>query len=566
MRKEEIMERLLNKWSVKTLIGILCYVSAQNIYAENFILDNTAGGDNKAMITNLRVSFTPGTRSDGETCQDDVNGMDTDCNSIGFRPSANSSILEDLQVVQTDSDGNLKNFIGINNTESTSNDNTSKGTPILMFPENDHLFDLKRLGKAANSMSSLCTSEALEKTCGTITFSEFIDNVQNNKEMYGIVRVLVPMYKPEGSAQYELCGESNCRDFCGPSENTIIKATTILTDPVVICGVKITAKAAINVFGSIMFDLVDSNTKDSIEFSSLPSDPTNIHFEIQIPFNVNPADSASYKYFNNIDQIKTIVGDNSCDSQSAGDCVKDLAGMPLAWSAVPADSKTEFFLKTGKDLDESAWNNLPDDEKFNLLMPSGYAQGWKKAFETLGISAETWSSYGFRKVENLDLKTIVSNKFEDIPAVVFTGGKASIEFHANISGLVYSAQYIELTQRAARVYNGTSLSSVTNAKQYINGAIITRNRFFVDAGFPQGITLISNNPDVYSQIELHSSSPWYGNFRAFPKPELPVTMASLSNRTDNESISGDSDNSPSIFDESGTNSSPGPQWVQIRPN
>ncbi len=185
------------------------------------------------------------------------------------------------------------------------------------FADNGHLFDLDRLRKIANWMSSgprqlIPTLPA--GTYGTISFQQFLNNIANNRTMYGMVRVTGAagagsMYRcqncslnalGQGAAQgiyqnqiYGLCNSTAGLCSC-PAKDDIKAGATI-------CGQNIAQIAApdnrkIKVKGSLMWDFVASQDNplvpsikqgDPIPLKYLPWAPRELYFKVIIPILVN---------------------------------------------------------------------------------------------------------------------------------------------------------------------------------------------------------------------------------------------------------------------------------------
>ena len=308
-----------------------------------------------------------------------------------------------------------------------------------------------------------------------------------------------------------------------------------------------------------------------------------------------------------------------------------------------------FQYKINETLTESRFATLSNTDKYHLLFPSGYADGWSTALNSLGITPATWKQWGFNNGatgNSFSSGDIRNESFQDIPALMYTGGLISINHHTNISGLIYAPQAIEISQRGIGGQNDTNDSQscspgkgsnddgdgdgdgdgsddstggnddndnddgqesddddhgnfcgskedddgdedgnddgsnddgsnnssnddgdgdgnddstnddgqsgksdddgdedgnddgsnddgdngqtnnpnppVTTpfvaSQQYISGSIIVRNGFYFEAKKAGGITLISNNPDTYSNIELDSGSEIPGNFQPYQSP------------------------------------------------
>jgi len=105
------------------------------------------------------------------------------------------------------------------------------------------------------------------------------------------------------------------------------------------------------------------------------------------------------------------------------------------------------------------------------------------------------------------------------------------------------------------------------AKQYISGAMIVKEAFYLEAKYNGGVTLVSNNANNYSNIVLSESSGASGKFEAFPSS--PGTEAtSLVNRATEYKFArqlAKANDKTADADKDAKLLSPGPQWVEVRP-
>ena len=733
------------------------------------IFDNTAGQNNAALITNMSTWRTP------KCSRQDVL-KDNSQNCIAMKGN------NDIQVIQNDGTGNLLNMIGVNNSGSTSYENKNTPRQSYYFAEGQHLFDINEFRTAAANMTAL--SPSLDKnTYGVISFEQFIVNVANGKTMNGIVRVKVPLIvktsspgkakshddddesnddgesgnddgnddgedgnhsgksdkhnksdddgesgnddgnddgessddDDENDGHVKMCGEKPTAEcgLCGPGSNTVIEAGKT------VCGHKLPANAQINVNGALLFDWVNCKTDEVIEVNEFPSNPSKIGFGISVPLNINPANiNASTQTMASIHDIKAILGNGVCADGSP--CNVQL-NPTITWSMIPSESKEMFQYKINETLTEARFATLSNTDKFHLLFPSGYANGWSTALNNLGITPATWNQWGFNNGasgNSFSSGDIRNESFQDIPALMYTGGLISINHHTNISGLIYAPQAIEISQLGVGGQDNSNDSQTcspgkgsnddgdddgsddssgdnddsssnddgqegdddnhgnacggkedddgdedgnddgkdddghgnksnddgdgdgnddstnddghsgqsdddsdedgnddgsnddgdngqnnnpnppvntpfVSSQQYISGSIIVRNGFYFEAKKADGVTLISNNPDTYSNIELDSGSEIPGNFQPHQSPyQAPSGNGSGgngggpdgdgSNPPDDNSGGGnppgDPPNAPNTPPGGGDNSiltgglggaqastTGGTQWVEIRP-
>lgn len=188
-------------------------------------------------------------------------------------------------------------------------------------------------------------------------------------------------------------------------------------------------------------------------------------------------------------------------------------------TSLPADltSSTSLFCIGDQDCDTD--NDHPGD-RFHLLFPSGYTHGWKVALAALDMTAAEWNTLltgnGTKTISqlrtahaapvppgnlglpagspfgNLDEGYVTANvtgyqgdsssyfsvtahssgyglldsQFRDVPSLVFSGGKMYMNYHLNLSGIVYTAGAIEWC--AGRVG-----ASPNNGLSYVTGAEVT---------------------------------------------------------------------------------------------
>jgi len=525
------------------LLGFLAfhYSSSAKSGFPAVILDNTAADDNWAVITNLGTSTNCNN-------QDVIN--DEYCNGIVFRADRGT-----LQVIQNNQSDELTNFVGINNPDSTSlNNNYTSQNELHLFPlDGSHLFPLEKYRETADDLADITATSLPTGTFGTISFEQFINNVALGTPMYGIVRVEVPL-KKNHSGRYRFCGESGCTGFCGPIHGETLEYSKT------VCGESITITSKITVYGSLMLDFIDIDTRNAIPLASLDS-TRRYWYKIAIPININPANpSVDNTTMETITYAQEVSGSNVC----AGSCGSAANTALLNYDNISQESKNEYLYKIGEPLTRSKFDSLPDDEKFNLILPSGYVKGWADAFRELGISNSTWAnSYKYRvspysSTSTISEADIRSDLFEDIPALISTGGVLSINYHVNISGLIYAPGALEMIQ----------LNKGIPARQYINGSVIAKRGFYIEAiGDNGSITFISNNPDNYAKIEVSPKSPVYGKISLFSHESAPSEV--LSSLSGSASVTADTNGNlpaPDIFSSVvNAANTPGRQWTEIKP-
>jgi len=425
--------------------------------SSHLIFSNVDGISSIAIQTNLQTSLD-------NSCSKEDALYNKACNSFSLGDN-------EVQTIQSDNSGNLINQIGFDHKKATSYDNKGTKNQSNYFSDDKHLLQIKKYRNAADALSNRLTDLPLG-TYGTISFSQFINNVANAQPMYGLVRVKVPLTRNQGNDnrtekddderddderdddesddddrrsknKYRLCGEeptAECQ-LCGPGIGTDIKPGNK------VCGTQINKNSKILVYGSIFFDWIDCKTEDPIPLADLPSSPRDIYFSVSIPININPANPDASGAMASLADIPAVVGSNRCPGISP--CTLPIQN-PISYESISEESKTYYHKENNQSLTKSVFKDLTPAEKFSLLFPSGYESGWAAAFSELGVTASDWQSLGFKAPgdsEIIDVNDVKSDSFEDIPAYMYTGGLIDMHHHVNISGLVYVPQAIELEQK-----------------------------------------------------------------------------------------------------------------------
>lgn len=481
------------------------------------IIDNTGSNSIPGITTNLPTS-------DGVGCQKDTVLKNKTCNSFDIASNR-------FQVVNRAADDSIEGAVGVTAAKAGSYSNKAK-TPLTYFTGDNHAFDLDKLRTAADTLSSpamvaaisaLPSPPALE-SYGTISWPAFIKHVAVGTPLYGIVRVKVPITQ-NGGGQTMFCPKMDPAKMdpakcakCGCAPDSTTKLIVGASE----CGITLTANAQFNVRGSLFIDFVDCDTGIPVTLTKLKKNAEVLKIKVEVPINVNPANPIGT--LNVVNNIRSIT-DISCALE--GTCNSVISG-PIPFTLVPPSSFVAYKASTGTDLNATIFNSLSRADQYHLLLPSGYVDGWAAAFAKLNIGTTTWAQMGFGiGDESLSITKdmIRSDKFEDIPALLYTGGLVDMHHHVNVSGLVYVPQSIELEQKMA------------DGIQYIAGAIMVRDGFYVEGNTSgNSITYFANDPGTYSQIPLATTNPAAGTFTAYTPP---VTGASTT--------------------------APGPQWVTIRP-
>jgi len=475
------------------------------------IIDNTGSTSIAGITTNLPTSDDVG-------CQKDSVLKNKTCNSFDIASNR-------FQVVNRAADDSIEGAVGVSAAKAGSYSNKPK-TPLTYFTGDNHAFNLDKLRTAADTLSSPTMVAAISalpsppapESYGTISWAAFVKHVAAGTPLYGIVRVKVPLTQ-NGGGKTSFCSKMDPTKFakcgCAPDSSTDLSVGASE------CGITMTANAQFNVRGSLFLDFVDCDTGMPVTLTKLKNNAEELKIKVEIPINVNPANPiGALNVVNNIRSITDIsCAGATCDSVISG---------TIPFTLVPPSSFEAYKASTGTDLNATIFDSLSRADQYHLLLPSGYVDGWAAAFAKLNIGTTTWAQMGFGiGDESLSITKdmIRSDKFEDIPALLYTGGLVDMHHHVNVSGLVYVPQSIELEQKTS------------DGIQYVAGAIMVRDGFYVEGNTSgNSITYFANDPGTYSQIPLASTNPAAGTFTAYTPP---VKGASTT--------------------------APGPQWVTIRP-
>ncbi len=473
----------------------------------SIIIDMTANPGSVAIDVNLNFS-APGSK--GSTAIPDGYGINA-INISGFHV-----LSRDL----TTAPNELDLAIG-KDTTTVHEDQFGTDRQLFHFAQGDHLFDLERLRTAADWMSTpgnLQVDNILSAgSYGSISFSRFLHNIQQNKTMYGLVRVKVPLElgtcttpgncdkNAKGvavtrSSIYGFCQSGNGLCGCAPYDGyKLIEGDNH-------CGWKQPDTAQIRVKGSLFWDFVASEDNpaagllagDPIPLDLLPWAPRELYFKVEIPIMVN------WSYDTNLDGAMENMF--NIKNVTSGRVAGTVTNPNVTWAMVAPSSKDEYLYHTGNALTEAVFNTLDDASKYHLMMPSGYADGWAEAFDRLNITGAIWENIpvtprfrippGYSNTV-LTADAVRSQIFEDIPTYLYSGGLIDMHDHVNISGLVYVPQGMEMEAKNSGKWAGY----VGPTRQYINGAVVVRDTFYVEAK-DSTITVISSDPTTYSTASI----------------------------------------------------------------
>lgn len=469
--------------------GAGCTSAATVSTCGSIIIDNTPNPGLTALATNMSTN---------------IGGK-----SFGTR---NTFSIPGIQVMQRQGDTQsditiLVDEIGVSNPNSTSYENFGTTTQLNYFANGTHLFDLDRFRTAADWLAANVSSATGHPTgtYGTISWSQFLDNVANSRTMYGIVRIKVPL-KEIGTGR-------NATDVNNACALDATQCTTIYgfcdTAPATTAGLCSSAPSdstnlstgQIRVRGALMFDFVDYSTGNSIELANLPWSPRDIYFKVSVPININAAnDSNNDGVMDNINYINSITSGVVCTTPPCSVTITQPGSSTAKFAKVPQEAKDAFNYQFGVVLDQTVFDSLSEPNQYHLLMPSGYPYGWHDAFQELGVTSTQWRALGFDAPiagavnDILSVDEIRSDNFEDIPVYIYTGGLVDMHNHVNISGFVYVPQAMELEQKSGSV------------RQYFMGAVIVRDNFYIEGNNGGGVTLISSDPSSFASVRVRPNS------------------------------------------------------------
>jgi hypothetical protein len=118
--------------------------------------------------------------------------------------------------------------------------------------------------------------------------------------------------------------------------------------------------------------------------------------------------------------------------------------------------------------------------------PSGYDSAWNNVTtfdsgskDPRGVALSGHTSFG---------------QNEDMPALMYSGGILDIHHEANISGVVYSPDFVEIEQKKK-----------DNEVQYINGAVIGGAGIFLESNSCGGGIAVILDPDTFDNLKVNAS-------------------------------------------------------------
>jgi len=129
-----------------------------------------------------------------------MSNMQTKVGGARYLNNTNHISYDGLQVMQRQPDNDLWDEIGVTNTNSVSSGLYGTAKQTKYFVNGQMVINLQRLRNAADWLRANVqpSSSHPAGTYGTISWMEFIRNVVEDRPMYGIVRVLVPLKLKSG--------------------------------------------------------------------------------------------------------------------------------------------------------------------------------------------------------------------------------------------------------------------------------------------------------------------------------------------------------------------------------
>lgn len=500
-------------------------VAVGNVAAVGAILiDNTPNPGTPGIMTNLETRVGTG-------------------NNLNI---VNQFDFDGLQVFQRQSNNDLFDEIGVTNAASTAYGLFGTNRQTRYFVNGAPVLDLNRFRTAADWLRDNVAPTAGHPagTYGTITWMDFVRNVTSGTQMYGIVRVLVPLRLKQAHDDHEGHGDDHndenvemnallqsvsnttIYNFCTQSEhdghpqrdnelhvfvpgcgNAPVKGVELEVGDNVNSYV-ITASSRIRVKGTLFMDFVNESADavnpvagTPITAANLPFHPKDIFVETAIPFDVNPAiDANDDGVMDHLEYVDSLSKNISC---TAVPCTYQYPNpQTFSYAQVSQSAKDRFQFQTGQELTEVTYNLQNTASKYHLLMPTGYEQGWNAALTELGVTATQWHAMGLGVPSAAiiadripTLNDIRSGEWEDFPCYISTGGLFSMRYHVNFSGLLYIPQAIEMV-----------MTYWSSGRQYIMGGALVRDGFYIESVHnhtsERGIALIASDPASFSQMKV----------------------------------------------------------------
>jgi len=577
--------------------------------AREIIIDQTQSDHNTVISTNTQTA-TSGKPFPKSTA-----------NPNPYAAIKSNNVLDYVRVIFYNSD--LKNDSLAAPTANTTKGNTNtyihrRGTVDMVskavtplpgeeltdyFTDNGQAFDLDRLRYAANKLWAKWKSDVTNNTgwftkfgyqpTGTMSFEQFIDNIDNHRPMYGLIRVMLPLDSRIRSSSTYRTNCVNGNEFDNANRNTCESwssdkdynqqrvyfhyssegSDTQRSD--------LYAKT-IEVYGTIIYDFIQPDTYEPSDFSDddqdyadnsnagrsnrlLPrSESRNAYISVMENVLVNPTTDRKTQTLYSQTPASSDTRDYQMDTLSY---IRDKYILPdsddFEVSEIPDSSIFEYWMReaaamtddTARDViishmeyyydlieeefttqngntssykteyaGSSVWGDMEEPDQFHAYFPSGYERGWLTAFDALDLTADDWKTmpvkdtnfvkfpaksggktdypefsvpdesitidafdgtipYRQATEKDLDdndvivtdtdpspnaLPNVYLQTWEDFPAMIYAGGVLDMHHNANISGMVYSPDSIEIEAWDEGRRNRT-------IRKYINGALLFGN-------------------------------------------------------------------------------------------
>ncbi len=434
------------------------------------------------------------------------------CNSIDTPASR-------FQILLADDTGQVLSAVGIRHPDAV-HDHLGRHRPLDLFRDGGPI-DLAPLRAAADWLAQ----RHPDGRSGTLSWDRFLDNVRRARPMYGIVRVLVP------ADEHAPCGvhPEIEREHLG-------------------------ANARIEIYGTLLIDFVDCQGR--------PAPHPEAELEIEVPLLINPVAADPDGAPRALESLVALADPGLCQPTP---CTVPLP-VPSDPGPIPEVRRRHWELAHGEPLTPQRLAQLPPSQRLHLRMPSGYAAGWLRAFQTLALDQAQWRALGFATPDPdgpFDLTDLLDEAFQDLPALASNGGVLELEDHINVSGLLYLPGALELEAEGEshpHCEHHHPCAPRRAARQYLSGAILIGGAFAIEAHHPGTLTLLVNEPLSYSQIRLGppgrlaafrplappaAAPPETGDAGDAPPPRLPPPAPPPEQRADGVPLP--------------------PQWVEIRP-
>jgi len=336
-----------------------------------------------------------------------------------------------------------------------------------VFSVNGQAFDLDRLRYVANKLWKKWKMDVQAndgwyakfgyQPTGTMSFEQFISNVNNQRPMFGIVRVVWPveMSKGKGNIKYDSTFPVDGNEFTGTPTWTN-GGPSKLNEMNNYYSVSKTCAKVIEVYGTLIYDYVSvasyrpwdfETTQDYTDNSTtgtynvlLPrSSSKNVYMKVYESIYVNPVNdkvmgdhtTAGRDYrMDSIAQARDYMsaakGATGVKTDMAVGKVSDSYiweyWMRVAAKAIDATTRSGILTKiiaqynpitetfaAGSSLKTdfaTAWASMPTKDQFHAFWPNGYERGWMIAFDALDLDGTEWTGLPDAADSSIDGKTV----------------------------------------------------------------------------------------------------------------------------------------------------------------